>query len=57
MIDYVANGGDDCNMLRPIAQQNKGYILRDAIIEYLAAHTKQGKAITAQIENRVTNAE
>lgn len=56
-IDYVANGGDDCNMLRPISQQNKGAILRDAIFEYLAAHTKQGKAVTAQIENRVTNAE
>lgn len=57
MVDYVANGGDDCNMLRSIPQQNKGSILRDAIIEYLAAHTKQGKAVTAQIENRVTNAE
>lgn len=57
MIDYVANGGDDCNMLRSIPQLNKKFILRDAIIEYLTAHTRQGKAVTAQIENRVTNAE
>lgn len=57
MIDYVANGGDDCNMLRPITQLNKGFILRDAIIEYLTAYTRQGKNYTVQIENRVTNAE
>ncbi len=57
MIDYVANGGDDCNMLRTIPQLNKGFILRDAIIEYLTAHTLQGKVVIAQIENRVTNAE
>lgn len=26
--DYVANGGDNCEMLRSIPQQNKGYVLR-----------------------------
>ena len=57
LVDYVANGGDDCNMLRPIPQINKGYILRDAILEYLTDINKQGKKISSKIENRVSNAE
>ena len=57
LVDYLANGGDNCDMLKKIPQQNNGYLLRDAIIEYFADMQKQGKKITAQIENRVTNAE
>ncbi len=57
MIDYVANGGDDCIMLKTLPQISKGIILRDAIIEYFAAQTNQGKKITAKIEKRVSNAE
>lgn len=53
--DYVANGGDDCVMLRNIPQQNDGYVYRDAVLEYFADFTRQGKKISAQIENRVTN--
>ena len=52
--DYVANGGDNCEMLRNIPQQNKGYILRDAIIEYVTSFTQQGKPVGAKIENRVS---
>ncbi len=55
--DYVANGGDDCSMLRPIPQINNGYVYRDALIEYLADINKQGKKIAPKTENRVTNAE
>jgi 2',3'-cyclic-nucleotide 2'-phosphodiesterase (5'-nucleotidase family) len=54
--DYVANGGDDCTMLRNIPQVNKGYLYRDAIIGYIQDLTKQGKPVKAQIENRVINA-
>lgn len=53
--DYVANGGDDCAMLRNIPQQNDGYVYRDAVLEYFAGFSRQGKKISAQIENRVTN--
>ncbi|BAV10385.1 5'-nucleotidase [Filimonas lacunae] len=52
--DYVANGGDDCKMLKPIAQQSKGYLYRDALIEYIRALTQAGKPVSANIENRVT---
>jgi 2',3'-cyclic-nucleotide 2'-phosphodiesterase (5'-nucleotidase family) len=57
MVDYVANGGDDCAMLRPIPQVSIGYVLRDALIAYFMELNTQGKKITATIENRVTNAE
>ncbi len=54
-LDYVANGGDDCVMLRPIPQINNGYLFRDAVIEYFTSINKQGKKISSKIENRVTN--
>lgn len=56
-LDYVANGGDDCNMLKPIPQNNNGFLFRDALLAYFSSINKQGKKITASIENRVTNAE
>ena len=55
--DYVANGGDDCIMLKTIPQINNGYLFRDAVIEYFTNYTKEGKKISAKIENRVSNAE
>ena len=57
VLDYIANGGDDAAMLRPIAQINNGNIFRDAIIEYLSGLNSTGKKVTAKIENRVTYAE
>lgn len=55
--DYVANGGDDCAMLKSIPQVSNGYIFRDAVFDYLAELKKQGKKISAKTENRVSNAE
>lgn len=55
--DYVANGGDDCTMLKSIPQINNGYIFRDAVIGYFRGISASGKKISAKIENRVTNAE
>lgn len=55
--DYVANGGDNCEMLKVIPQINNGSILRDALIEYVQSFTKKGQTITATIQNRVTNAQ
>ncbi|MEN9570354.1 MAG: hypothetical protein RL172_1585 [Bacteroidota bacterium] len=57
LVDYVANGGDDCAMLKSIPQQNNGYLFRDALIDYFSRQHRQGKKITATIQNRVTNAE
>lgn len=55
--DYVANGGDDCTMLKSIPQMNKGYLFRDAVIDYFTINNKAGKKLTAKIENRVSHAE
>lgn len=53
--DYVANGGSDCVMLRGIPQISKGYLFRDALLEYVTEITKQGKPVDFSIENRVVN--
>ncbi|RXK62569.1 hypothetical protein ESA94_06105 [Lacibacter luteus] len=55
--DYVANGGDNSEMLKAIPQMNKGILLRDALIEYVQEFSKQGKPVTVTVLNRVTNAE
>ncbi|MCC6635804.1 MAG: 5'-nucleotidase C-terminal domain-containing protein [Chitinophagaceae bacterium] len=52
--DYVARGGDDCDMLKEIPVNNKGYLFRDAIIAFIKQLTKQGKPIEWKIENRIT---
>ena len=57
VVDYIANGGDNCDMLKKIPQQSNGYLFRDAVIEYFADINRKGKQVTSQIENRVTNAE
>ncbi len=55
--DYVANGGDDCAMLRTIPQINNGVLFRDALIEYFSWFTKEGKQISMTLQNRVTYAQ
>ncbi len=55
--DFIANGGDNADMLRPVPQITNGYLMRDAIIDYIAWLNSQGKKITATIENRVTHAQ
>lgn len=55
--DYVANGGDNCDMLKKLPQQNKFYILRDALIEYTKLVTSDGKTIDSKPENRIVYAQ
>jgi 2',3'-cyclic-nucleotide 2'-phosphodiesterase (5'-nucleotidase family) len=52
--DYVANGGDECSMLKPIPQETRGYLYRDALIEHIQELTRTGKPVSAVTENRVT---
>lgn len=56
MVDYVANGGDDCAFLKTITQINNGYVYRDALINYLSAIYKEGKKLSYLPENRITYA-
>jgi len=55
--DFIANGGDNADMLRNVPQITNGYLMRDAILDYIMKLKKQGKNISANIENRVTNAQ
>lgn len=55
--DFLANGGDNADMLRNIPQITNGYLMRDAIIDYIKKLKSQGKNISAKIENRVTYAQ
>ena len=51
--DYTANGGDDAWMLKGLPQENKGVLMRDALIEYVELFGKQNKPIRVQLEKRV----
>lgn len=55
--DYIVNGGDGVNMLRNIPVQNKGYLVRDALFDYIRLLKEGGKNIYAEKENRVTYAQ
>ncbi|MGB3007603.1 MAG: 5'-nucleotidase C-terminal domain-containing protein [Chitinophagaceae bacterium] len=55
--DFLANGGDNADMLRTVPQITNGYLMRDAIFDYISKLKGQGKNISATIENRVTNAQ
>ena len=55
--DYVANGGDDSGIFKSIPQRNMGYLLRDALFDYINALKAQGKNISTKEDNRVTNAQ
>jgi 2',3'-cyclic-nucleotide 2'-phosphodiesterase (5'-nucleotidase family) len=55
--DFIANGGDNADMLRNVPQISNGYLMRDAILDYIKRLKSQGKKISANIENRVTNAQ
>jgi 2',3'-cyclic-nucleotide 2'-phosphodiesterase (5'-nucleotidase family) len=55
--DFIANGGDNADMLRNVPQITNGYLMRDAILDYIKKMKSQGKNITANVENRVTYAQ
>lgn len=55
--DFLGNGGDNADMLRTVPQIINGYLMRDAIFDYINKLKAQGKNVSATIENRVTNAE
>jgi 2',3'-cyclic-nucleotide 2'-phosphodiesterase (5'-nucleotidase family) len=55
--DFVANGGDNADLLKVLPRDTKGYLMRDALFDYINKLKREGKNITARIENRVTNVE
>jgi 2',3'-cyclic-nucleotide 2'-phosphodiesterase (5'-nucleotidase family) len=55
--DFVANGGDNADMLRTVPQITNGYLMRDALFDYITKLKAQGKNINTITENRVSNAQ
>lgn len=53
--DFIANGGDNSEMLKPIPQHNIGYLMRDALFDYIRKLKSAGQDITASHEIRVTH--
>jgi 2',3'-cyclic-nucleotide 2'-phosphodiesterase (5'-nucleotidase family) len=53
MPDYVANGGDDAGFLVPLARENTGLVLRDALIAVAKRTGAEGHAITSTLEGRI----
>ena len=54
--DYVANGGDNTNMLKVFSRISKGYLVRDALLAYVKLLTDAGQSIDAKIEKRIVYA-
>jgi len=55
--DFVANGGDDAAMLKALPQITNGYLMRDALFDYIKKLKASGKNISANVENRVRYAQ
>jgi 2',3'-cyclic-nucleotide 2'-phosphodiesterase (5'-nucleotidase family) len=53
--DYLANGGDNLEMLKGLAQNNTDVLLRDAFIDYFKAIHAEGQLLDAVLENRISN--
>ena len=55
--DYVANGGENSEMLKTVPKISVGYLLRDALIEYIGGFTANGKPVTGSPEKRIVYAD
>lgn len=51
--DYLANGGDDCVMLKNIPQKNLNLLMRDAIINYIEKQTALDNNLNATTDGRI----
>lgn len=51
--DYIAGGGDYCDMLKPLKNVQTGILLRDAIIQYWKNLGQSGNYLNYSIEGRV----
>ncbi len=55
--DFVASGGDNAEMLKPLPQLSTGYLARKALIDYVSFQTRQQGFVGAVLEKRVSNAQ
>jgi 2',3'-cyclic-nucleotide 2'-phosphodiesterase (5'-nucleotidase family) len=55
--DYIANGGDNCTMLVRLKKKHTTVFIRDALLDYLAALTRDHKPLHPTLEKRISYAE
>ncbi|MEZ4979489.1 MAG: 5'-nucleotidase [Chitinophagales bacterium] len=55
--DYLANGGDNLELLVAFEQENTNVLLREAFIAYFKKIAAEGKMLDANLENRITKHE
>jgi 2',3'-cyclic-nucleotide 2'-phosphodiesterase (5'-nucleotidase family) len=48
-VDFLANGGENLDMLKAIPQINNGYLVRDAIFDYIKKFTQRNKPIGSKL--------
>jgi 2',3'-cyclic-nucleotide 2'-phosphodiesterase (5'-nucleotidase family) len=53
--DYLANGGDELDILKKYPQQTFNLLLRNALIEYIRTMSAMNKHITAHKDQRIIN--
>ncbi len=53
--DYIANGGDDMDMLKNYQQQTFNILLREALVEYIRSLNSMQKSIYAKKDQRIIN--
>lgn len=55
--DYLANGGDDCEFLKPLKKMSYNKFHRDSMLDFLKSLSAKGDTLNYQLENRVLNHE
>jgi len=55
--DYLARGGDDCGFLAPLRKRYTSIFVRDILIQYVTAQSKENKQLHPVIEKRIVYAE
>lgn len=55
--DFVASGGDNASMLKTLPQVSNGYLVRDALFDYIQTFTRAGQPILVNAEKRVVHAQ
>jgi len=54
---YVANGGENSDMLKGLPQIKIGLLIRNALIEYIGAFTANGKPVTSSPEKKMIHSD
>jgi len=55
--DYIANGGDNCDVLKQQKKRNTTVFIRDALIQYLSSLEREGQPLHPVLDQRIRYAD